>query len=353
MNEHEQEQARRLGRAWDALVSGAEARDIPPDLLAEIRFAQEVLAVPDAAPATRDVIWRQVSGRDLPAAVSTASVVASSNGMATTHNLAPTAAFAPRRRGAWLAAWRIIAIGAVAGFAAGFLAGIWTRIAMRVSGFLTIDRNRYLLTENDARVGDITLGGTLFLGFFVAAIGILGGLLYVSIRRWLPRSLPLRAVTYGALLLAVFGFILMDENNPDYQLFGPAWVNVFTFSLTYVVFGVLASLFAEWLDVHVAPFRLGHGASWRGRLSTLVLAPFGLLVLLLFPPILTIGGNASAVMLLGWLGVAGLLLLVARTRPWEWLQSPVVYRIGLTAALVPALFGVYLTAQGVVGILTG
>lgn len=354
MNEHEQEQANRLGRAWDAFVSGTESREIAPDLLAEIQFAQEVLAVPNAAPATRDAIWMQVSGRDLPATISTASVATSPNGVANAHEPAFVAPAALRRWERLLVIWRIIAIGAFAGFAAGFVAGIWTRLAMRVAGFLTIDRNRYLLTEADARVGEITFDGTMFLAVFAAFTGIFGGLLYVGIRRWLPSQPLLRAVSYGVLLLAVFGFILMDENNSDYRLFGPAWLNVATFSLTYIVFGVLASLVAEWLDARVGAFSLRRPATRRNWLAMLLLTPFGGLGLVTIAILAVSGIGIEAVRIMVLLAVLAIAFtLISRLSRWPWLQSPYVYRLGLTAALLPALFGVYLTTQGIVGILTG
>ena len=353
MNEHERDQANRLGRAWDAFVSGTESHNIAPDLLAEIEFAQEMLAVPSAAPATRDLIWQQVTGRSLPSAISTASVAASPNGLPATHDLAPAANVA-RRRDAWLAAWRIIAIGAFAGFAAGFLAGIWTRIAMRVAGFLTIDRHRYLLTEANARVGEITLGGTLFLAMFAAVIGIAGGVLYIAVRRWLPGSGIVRATSYGVLLLGVFGFFVMDENNQDYQLFGPVWLNVGTFSLTYIVYGVATSLIAESLDARVGMFSLGRSTIWGTRLATLVLTPFGFLGLGAIASVAVSGFGFGAVrIMVPFLALAIALSLASRSARWTWLQSPYVHRLGLTAALLPALLGVYLTTQGIVGILTG
>jgi hypothetical protein len=354
MNEHEQTRANQLGRAWDAFVSGTEPHETAPDLLAEIQFVQEILAVPTPAPATRGAVWQQIGGRSLPAAVSAAAAAASPNGVAVTHVLAPAAPTSSRQRDAWLALWRIIAIGAMAGFSAGFLAGIWTRIAMRVAGVLTIDRNRFLLTENDARVGDITVGGTMSLAMFVALSGVFGGLLYVAIRRWLPGPAPHRAVSYGGLLLAVFGFILMDENNPDYQLFGPAWVNVFTFSLTYIVFGILASLFAEWLDAHLGALSLGRSATWRTRLITVVLIPFGFLgMFYILVATLSVAGLERSWILTLAAATAGVAVLALRSTRWSWPQTPVIARLGVAATLVPAFFGVYLTTQGIVGILTG
>src|SRR5215204_4962633 len=98
---------------------------------------------------------------------------------------------------------------------------------------MTDPRNRGLLTENDAAVGTITFAGTMSIAMFAGIVGILGGLLYVAIRSRLPGTGWRRGLLYGGLVLATFGFIVMDETNPDYQLFGPPGVNVGTFSFIY------------------------------------------------------------------------------------------------------------------------
>lgn len=354
MNPDEQERARRLGRAWDDMVRGLGPAEADPARLADIQFAQEVTAVPAAPADLRATIWQQLNGRSLPSTMSTVAVAPSPNGVAARRDLTPSKALASHRRDVLVAAWRIIAIGTLGGFAAGFAAGIWTRLAMRVAGFLTIDRNRGVLTENEARVGEMTLDGTLGLAVFVALIGIFGGLLYVAIRRWLPAPLVIRAVSYGGLLLAVFGFILMDENNPDYRLFGPAWLNVFTFSLTYIVFGVLASLTIEWLDTHLGHVSLRRSAPWRTRLATIVLMPFGVMGLFAISgSVLSVVGLGRLWMIAISLAMIGALPLALRSTRWSWPQHPVVSRLGLAARLVPAFFGVYLTTQGIAGILTG
>ncbi len=355
MNADERAQAQRLGRAWDAFAIGS--GEIMPDQLADIHFAQETLAVPSPAPGLRDAVWQELVGRPLAASVSSSVTGLSPNGMA--HHPVPDANLRLARSRVWpycLIAWRILAIAAISGFAAGFLGGIWTRLAKRVSGFLTIDRNRGILTDAEARVGDITLGGTLFIAMFAAAIGILGGVLYIAIRPVLPRSAPVRAVVYGVFLLAVFGFILMDENNPDYRLFGPAWLNVFTFSLTYIVYGVLVSLMVEALDVRVAAMPWTRPATRRTWLVAVALAPFGLLGVLSVIFVVmatTIGVDPVAAMVLLLLALPVLYRQAMRS---SWLQhgyTPIVTRLGFATVLIPSLFGVYLTMQGIAGILTG
>jgi hypothetical protein len=352
MTQDEHSQANRLGRAWDEFVSGSGGERLEPDLLDAITLACDSLSVPAPAPGLKATIWQHILQPARPDSRTAGPLAKSPNGAVTLDHLAPVAMPRNRRWATVAALWRIGAIGALGGFVAGFGAGIWTRLAMRVSGFLTIDRNQHLLTEADAKVGAITVDGTLFLAFFAAAIGTLGGLLYVAIRRWFPESRAIRAIGYGALLLAVFGFILMDENNSDYHLFGPAWLNVFTFSLTYLVYGAIASLAIEWLESHVPAIAFSRGTSWQTRVSSLLMAIIGTVPLILIP-LAVIGARPIAVAI----AVVSVLIaaLVARTGvvPRTVFASPAIHRAGWAAACLPALIGVYLTTQGIVGILTG
>ena len=354
MNPQEQERASQLGRLWDAFAQGETLPDADAELLAEVQFVQEVTAVPSPPPALRARIWQGVGDRNLAAAVNTATVSASPNG--TVHARVPVAAPTSRKRPAvdWPALYRLLAIGVLAGMSAGFAAGLWTRIAMRVAGFLTVDRNRSLLTENDAVVGQITFGGTLFLALFAAVIGIAGGILYMVIRRWLPGHPLARALSYGVLLFAVFGFVLMDEHNPDYHFFGPPWLNVGTFSLTYVVYGVLASLAAERLATRLPRWTLARTVGWRGRLATLAMTPFGAIGMLTILVVLTTGVRNPATGILAAIFLLFGLSRVIRLPAWSaGALSPALRRVGALALLVPGLFGFFLTIQGVVGILTG
>lgn len=275
MNPEELERASRLGRAFDDFVSGNATGDTNTELLADIQFVREVTAVPVAPPGLQDMIWRQVNWQSLPSSISSVSIAPSPNGVAK-HGLVPEQVNHSTgvRSFDWPGMYRLLAIAVIAGFTAGFVTGLWTRVAMRLAGMLTADRNRGLLTESDAIIGEITVGGTITLAMTGAFAGLVGGLLYIAIRQWLPAHRGLRAMSFGLLLFAVFGFIVMDEHNPDYQLFGPVWLNVGTFSLSYLIFGVLASVFAEGLDRSIpvahAQLRSATGKRWLD----LALIPF-------------------------------------------------------------------------------
>lgn len=351
MTADDQERADQLGRAWDADVAGLPETDT--DVWAEIRMIRDLTAMPPPDPGLRRIIWQQVAGHQNLEALVLSPKAPCPNGVVKHPPVTlRKRAVHPPRDSAGLGLWRLVAIGGGAGFGGGFLAGIWTRGAMRVAGALTVDRNRGLLTENDAAVGALTLDGTLFLALAGAFAGIVFGVLYMSIRRWLPQNRRARAVTFGMLMLAVFGFILMDEHNPDYQRFGPAWLNVGTFSLTYVLFGMTVSFIAEALDRRIP--RLSLSSSGRTRLVTLGISPFAALAV----------GSVMIVALTGMFDLTPAVILAVLGLIWlyrasgsSWAHNSLgvraIARYGAYAVLVPCLFGFYLTLQGIFSILAG
>jgi hypothetical protein len=187
-----------------------------------------------------------------------------------------------------------------------------------------------------------------------AFAGLVGGLLYIAIRRWLPIRPALRAISFGVLLLFVFGFVVMDENNPDYQQFGPVWLNVGTFSLSYLIFGVLASVFTEGLDRSI-PRAQGRSRSATGkRWLDLALIPFAGLGFLAVVATTMIGvGEVSARLVAALILIPVAWRLVPRLPVHIDPHSQALAATGLCAVLLPSLFGLYLTLQGIVGILAG
>ena len=145
---------------------------------------------------------------------------------------------------------RAMGIGVLAGLAAGFLAGgVGSRLAMRISAIAAGPAMRGTFTENGNRVGEITAGGTFSLLAFVTVFsGIFGGLVCVAVRPWLPRSGRWRGPAFGALLLAVFGSVVIDADNIDFRLFGPPLLNIGMFAALFVLFGMVAAPLADRAD---------------------------------------------------------------------------------------------------------
>jgi len=133
---------------------------------------------------------------------------------------------------------RGIAVAALAGALAGAVAcGVGARLAMRVTALLASDADQGTLTDAQATVGDVTAGGTIFLVVLGAAVGAIGGLLYMGTRRRLAWAGRWRGVAFGALILATFGAALVEGGNPDFDGLGIPIVNVAMFAMLFVFFG--------------------------------------------------------------------------------------------------------------------
>jgi hypothetical protein len=162
-----------------------------------------------------------------------------------------------------------------------------------------------------------------------------------------------RSLGYGVLLLAVFGFIVMDPGNPDYRLFGPPWVNVGTFSLAYVLFGLVAGLLADTLDQRV-PTHVLPGRRWLRAAAVVSTVPLVALAGLTVLTVVIILFDASAV-LAGGLIVA-LLVAVAGPRligAFSLRLPTPGRRFWYAAAAVPGLIGFVVTLRNIVEIMGG
>ncbi len=172
---------------------------------------------------------------------------------------------------------RSVATGALAGFLAGFIAGgIGSRVAMRVVAITAGDADQGALTDFEARVGEITAGGTIFLLLAGGLVGVLGGLIYLAVRRWLADAGPLRGLTFGTLLLAMLGSSIIRSDNPDFHRFGAAPLNMAMFAGIFVVFGVLVAPLFDLIERAEKRWRVSGGSAGLGAGVAQV---FGLLLL--------------------------------------------------------------------------
>ncbi len=350
-------EASRLSRIWDGLIAGVPSRnEDDAALLADIHLVEQSARVPAAPPDLKVRVWNDLMRQASPspsAAVNTRAFEPNGH--------LPNQVIPGRRQGRArprtamvLSLSRWIAIGVIAGFAAGFATGLWARVAMRLAGILTVDRNRGLLTENDAVVGQISMGGTLSLAMFGAMIGVAGGLVYAAIRTWLPRNEWLRAIGFGALLLAVFGFVVMDPGNPDYRRFGPPWFNVLTFSLAYLICGTGISFVADRLDRRIPMLGWQATRPMRSLTWLVALAPFTLIGVIA----ITFGLVNLVTVVAGRIVLFPLMMLLIWRVSGRWFNDADLRRRGNlflrnVALLAPAAVGVFLTARSVFAILTG
>lgn len=140
-----------------------------------------------------------------------------------------------------------IVAGALAGF---FAAGIGSRVVMRIIALFNDDRDG-VMTDSGATVGDITLGGTLGLLLLGTAFGMLGGLLYLGLRRWLLVPSAWRGVAFGLVTLVTVGQPIFDPANVDFQIVEPVLVVLALFAALFLINGVVLARLAD--RIHPEP----------------------------------------------------------------------------------------------------
>jgi hypothetical protein len=218
---------------------------------------------------------------------------------------------------------RGVTIAVTAGALGGaLLAGAGGRLVMRLLAVTSPAEAQGRITEAEEVVGEITTDGTIgFILFIGIGGGMLAGVLYMLIRRWLPRG-RLSGLAFGALLLVVVGTRIepLRRDNEDFDLVGPGWLALLAFGALVVVQGMAVAAIAGRYSRHL-PL-----PSTRRR----VLLRYAPLLLVL--PLVTPAG----VVVLG-----GLVYLAAAETPvGDWMRSQQGRLAGRVALLVIALVAV-------------
>lgn len=110
-------------------------------------------------------------------------------------------------------------------------------------------------TDFGATVGEITLGGTIFLLILGGVLGMIGGIGYLVVRRVLPGRGWVRGAVFGLLLLALVGRLLVDPHNVDFILLSPEALAVTMFAALPLLYGVALVPLAERLEPSIANVR--------------------------------------------------------------------------------------------------
>jgi hypothetical protein len=174
-----------------------------------------------------------------------------------------------------LDALRTLACVLTAGFVAGLLAvGLGGRLVMRTLAATSGMDAQGRFTEAGERVGEITLGGSI--GFFVFAgllIPLASSLVYIPLRRILPRPAWISGSLFGLLLLATFGVSdPLSPDNIDFAILSPTWLAVALVCLTALLYGVTFSAIVARLDGTLVPLdQLRSDAPRRRKLANLSL----------------------------------------------------------------------------------
>ncbi len=151
---------------------------------------------------------------------------------------------------------RGVAVAVVGGFWAGLLVtGPAVRLIMRLLAVTGGDDAQGRITEADEVVGAVTLDGTVGLLLFGGVLpGLVSGVLYLLLRRWLPTG-RLAGVAFGALHLVVAATRLdpLRPDNPDFDLVGPGWLSVLTFAATAMLHGMAVVAFCNHVSERLPP----------------------------------------------------------------------------------------------------
>ena len=113
---------------------------------------------------------------------------------------------------------RDIARGGLAGAVAGvFVGGIGGRIVMRLAA-LVHSSAVGAITENGNRIGEISLGGTLFLLVFGLIFGLMAGGLWVIASPWIPGRTTTRAFLTAGVAILIGTPLVIIGGNPDFMI---------------------------------------------------------------------------------------------------------------------------------------
>ena len=150
-----------------------------------------------------------------------------------------------------LDALRTLACVLTAGFIAGlFIIGFGGRLVMRVLAATSGVNAQGRSTDAGERVGEITFDGTI--GFFVFAgifFPLATSLLFIPLRRILPRRAWIAGLLFGLLLLATLGVSdPLSPDNIDFSILSPTWLAVTLVCLTAFLFGMTFSAIVAQLD---------------------------------------------------------------------------------------------------------
>jgi hypothetical protein len=141
------------------------------------------------------------------------------------------------------AAARPLSIGVTWGLVTGLLVGgLGGRIAMLVLRLTSSSTLHGVETDDGAIIGVVSFA-TIFLLLVASAVGVLGGVLYVVIRDWLPRrGRAAVAAGFGAI---VGGAELLKPVGLDFTALAPLWLAVALFVAIPAGYGAVTSVLVE------------------------------------------------------------------------------------------------------------
>lgn len=228
-----------------------------------------------------------------------------------------------------LAALRVLAAGITGGLVCGaVIGGAGGRLAMFLLRLTSDPAVRLLETDDGFGIGSFTLD-TVFLVLLTTVAGLIGGVAYLGMRRWLPTKH--RGAYTGVIAAAVGGALFIEPGGVDFTVLDPLWLAVALFVALPAFYGVAVSWLVERLLAEGSLFnRLG---PW-GAAPVLIVVVAGPLVAVL----VVVGA--------GW-------WIVRRYPKMERLwQSDIVTWLGRVALIAVTVFATAQLAQDISDILS-
>ena len=153
------------------------------------------------------------------------------------------------------------------------LGGVGGRIVMRLIAL--IDSSTDGAQTDFGTIGEITIGGTITLLVLSTIAGVVGGVIYVALRRWLPWSGAARGLFFGLMMMFGPGFIALGE--VDLQIVEPALPIFAMFVALIVLYGVGVALLTDRL--HTPPLARTGPRVARAVRGAQALAALGICIL--------------------------------------------------------------------------
>ena len=163
---------------------------------------------------------------------------------------------------------RYVLVCLAAGLGAGVIAaGAGGRLVMRLLALTSPDAHG-AITEAEATIGEITLGGTIGFVLFVGLpAGALAGVLY-GLAGPVVRGGRAGGLALGAILLILAGTVEpLRAENFDFNLVGPDWLSVLCFIALALFQGALVVAIAALLSRGVPSVAPGPRVLLAGRLA--------------------------------------------------------------------------------------
>lgn len=126
----------------------------------------------------------------------------------------------------------------VGGILGALIGGIGGRLAMRLLFLTTGETVRGAISDDGFEIGRFSLPDTAGLVVFGAVVGVVGALIYLALRWWLPAGRE--PIAFAAIAGLVMGANTVHAGGVDFTTLRPLWLAVLLFVAIPAAFGAAA-----------------------------------------------------------------------------------------------------------------